>query len=77
MPAKFTAIDVDEHFLKATGEKLDCPYEFIKIEKDAKSVLLPDESVDLIISFYSREHPHPLRDNLSEYSRVLKPHGKK
>ena len=34
---------------------------------------LESESVDILISFYSLEHLHPLSDYLSEFCRVLRP----
>ena len=76
VPASFTAIDIDPRFLEIAGERAGCPYRGIAVAKDQVELPLPDESVDLMLSFYSFEHLHPLGDYLDEYARVLRPGGR-
>lgn len=76
LPASFTAVDLDPRFLEITGERAGCPYRGIEVAKDQIAVPLPDASVDLILSFYSLEHLHPLGDYLDEYARILRPGGR-
>jgi ubiquinone/menaquinone biosynthesis C-methylase UbiE len=41
----------------------------------ASTMAVSDSSVDVIISFYSLEHMHPLEEYLGEFSRILRPGG--
>lgn len=75
-PANFTAVDIDPRFLDITGERAGCPYSGIAVAKDQVSIPLLDASVDLMISFYSLEHLHPLDAYLDEYARILRPGGR-
>lgn len=78
-PAKFIAVDINEGFMARAVEKLlaaGIPTE-THITRAADGGLLPlsDGSVDLILSFYSLEHLHPLQNYIGEFLRVLKPGG--
>jgi SAM-dependent methyltransferase len=78
-PAKFICVDINEGFMARAVEKLEAagiPTE-THITRAVDGGLLPlaDGSVDLILSFYSLEHLHPLQSHIAEFLRVLKPGG--
>lgn len=75
-PRLFTAIDINERFLEMTAARAGCPVETIMISKSDRCLSLATESVDLLLSFYSLEHLHPLADYLKDYARILKPGGR-
>ncbi len=75
-PANFTAIDTKAEFLAASRERARCPFTEIIVNPDEHQLPLRDESIDLLLSFYSFEHLHPLADYLDEYARLLKPGGR-
>ncbi|WP_081964148.1 class I SAM-dependent methyltransferase [Hoeflea sp. BAL378] len=75
MPAAFTAVDVSQEFLAMTATRVDCPFKAVHLDSRARKLPLPDNSFDVLISFYSLEHLNPLDDHLAEYARVLKPGG--
>lgn len=79
-PQVFYALDVNNDFMKyaeAVLKKHDVNYKLMLISESSKDFLLPleDDSVDVILSFYSLEHLYPLKRYLSEIKRVLKPGG--
>ena len=76
VPAKFTGIDVNQDFLDMCKEKAGCPFVGINVGPDERTLPLPDESIDILLSFYSLEHLNPLGDYLDDYRRVLKPGGR-
>jgi SAM-dependent methyltransferase len=75
-PAHYAVVDVNQEFLDQSLQVL---------EQDAISTTsylisspmlhLEDESIDLIISFYSMEHMHPLNEYAREFARILRPGG--
>ncbi|WP_299866624.1 class I SAM-dependent methyltransferase [uncultured Hoeflea sp.] len=74
-PATFTAVDISKEFLEMTASKVDCPFEAVHLDGRSRKLPLPDDSFDVLISFYSLEHLSPLDGHLEEYARVLKPGG--
>lgn len=78
-PAQFIAVDINEGFMARAVEKLtaaNVPTRTIITSPEGMGrVPLEDGSVDLVLSFYSLEHLHPLGAYLDEILRVLKPGG--
>jgi SAM-dependent methyltransferase len=78
-PARYIAVDIDEQFIHATRDKVQqavgCDFKGVKISRDHYQLDLPDQSIDILLSFYSFEHLYPLESYLREYRRVLKPNG--
>ena len=79
-PAQFIAVDINEGFMARAVEKLAAAQvptrTLITSPQDNGRVPLADGSVDLVLSFYSLEHLHPLDAYLDEILRVLKPGGR-
>lgn len=76
-PAEYVVVDIDDAMLgKATARLagLGVPYRSISRRRD-EPIPLPAASVDVVVSFYSLEHLHPLRPHVDEIVRVLKPGG--
>ena len=76
-PSEYILIDNLQEFLRPAEEKLSSegiPFKSILVERN-KPWPLADQSVDIIISFYSLEHLYPLRPYLEDMKRVLKPGG--
>lgn len=74
IPDKFIAVDVDNQFLSQTEEKIPEIFHGVKVNRDDKIPLL-DNSVDIILSFYSLEHMYDLDEKLIEFKRILKKDG--
>lgn len=74
IPDKFIAIDVDDQFLSQTEEKIPEIFTGIKVNRNDK-MPLEDNSVDIILSFYSLEHMYDLDEKLIEFKRILKKDG--
>lgn len=74
-PKKFYAIDTNPNFLKETEKQINCNFKGIEVSRTDK-IPLGDESIDIILSFYSLEHILNLDQMLSEFKRVLKKEGK-
>lgn len=78
-PQKFTLCDIKEEFLIASAQQLadhKIPYEKVQLVIQNKPKLpFPDNSFDIIISFFNLEHLYPLDDYIQEISRVLKGNG--
>jgi len=79
-PKLFYAVDINLGFLDRATEKLAqnaVDYERVVTNaQDGGKLPLADASVDVVLSFYSLEHLHPLSDYLDEIDRVLKPGGR-
>lgn len=78
-PTEFIAVDINEGFLKRAVERLEVhaiPYRtLVNNPNDGGRIPVDDSSVDLVLSFYSLEHLHPLDAYLQEIVRVLRPGG--
>jgi SAM-dependent methyltransferase len=82
-PQKYVVCDIRESFLKTACQQLlnaGIPYERVALSrKNAKEYAwklpFPDESFDIVISFYSLEHLYPLDGYLTEITRTLKRGG--
>lgn len=77
-PRKYDLVDVDESMLKMAATKiasLGCAYQTHLVARSAELIPIPDESVDLIVSFYSLEHVQKLGQYAQELHRVLRPGG--
>lgn len=79
VPAHFTCVDIDEQFLQLSVERLKArgvPHDAILLKREDGVVLpVPSHSYDVILTFYSLEHIHPLEPQLQEFARILKPGG--
>jgi len=75
-PEKFTAIDIYQDFIDMTAKIVDCPFEGVHLSERSQKLPIPDNSFDVLLTFYSLEHLYPLEDHLQEYCRILKPGGK-
>ena len=79
VPSRYTLADVRQDLLDRSTARLDQA----RVRNDAH--LLPyrrigrlpfsDETFDVVVSFYSLEHLHPIGEFLSEIRRVLRPGG--
>jgi SAM-dependent methyltransferase len=78
-PAMFYAVDINEGFLDRAISRLQAhgvPYKpVITLQSDAGQLPFEDESIDVVLSFYSLEHLNPLEHHVAEMCRVLKPGG--
>lgn len=78
-PLHYTCADINEKFLEASRDilsKNDIKHDTMLIAQDQPHILpLPDNSVDVIVTFYSLEHLHPFENFLDEYKRVLSKEG--
>lgn len=74
-PEKFISVEVDEQFHQLAREKCQSDFYGLTRRRGDHRLDLPDESVDVILSFYSLEHLEGLEKNVAEISRVLKPGG--
>ncbi|WP_449257002.1 class I SAM-dependent methyltransferase [Bosea sp. (in: a-proteobacteria)] len=78
-PVQFIAVDINEGFLQRAVERLEAqaiPYRTLVNDSGGDGrIPVDDASIDLVLSFYSLEHLHPLEGYLSEIVRILKPGG--
>ena len=77
-PAEYVLVDISENMMdlgRRRLEELSVAHKTIIVNRNEK-INIEDESIDLIVSFYSLEHLNPLHDFLLEYHRFLKPGGK-
>jgi len=78
-PVKYTICDINEDVLSISGKQLEAagiPYDTFLIARESGSGLpFADESFDIVISFNSLEHLHPLDSYLNEIERILKRGG--
>lgn len=75
-PASYTVVDIKQEFIADSVQILqqECvaPASFVL---SADVLPLDNASIDILISFYSLEHMHPLENYLTEFRRVLRPDG--
>lgn len=76
-PAEFLLADINSDMLNISKQKLKeagIPSRSLLIRRD-EPLPLEDSSIDVVISYNSLEHLHPLSSYLSDFSRVLRPTG--
>jgi SAM-dependent methyltransferase len=76
-PTEYLLADVSTDMMDFARKRLteaDIPHRTLHVERQ-QPLALADASLDVIVSFYSLEHLHPLRPYLDEMLRVLKPGG--
>jgi ubiquinone/menaquinone biosynthesis C-methylase UbiE len=76
-PKEYLLADISSEMMDRARRGLeahDVPYRALLVNR-GEPLPIADQSVDLIISFYSLEHLHPLRPYLEDMRRVLKPGG--
>ena len=76
-PNKYIIADISIDMMHFAEQKLNLnsiPYEKIFLNKN-QSLPLKDNSIDVIVSFYSLEHLHPIDLFLDDFKRVLKKDG--
>ena len=77
MPSEYVLADVRESMMVYAQTKLGqhgIPASTLLVDRN-QPLPLDDRSIDVVISFYSLEHLHPLRPYLDDIHRVLKPGG--
>ena len=76
-PAKYLLADISPDMMLFAKDRLETErgaHETLMLERE-QPLPLSDQSVDVIVSFYSLEHLYPLATYLDEMFRVLKPGG--
>lgn len=78
-PDCYVIADIQQAMLDYSAAKLassGIPHKSVLLQDREKGTLpFPDNSFDILVSFYSLEHLYPLEDHLPELIRVLKPGG--
>ena len=77
-PAQYILADVQEEMLeKGTQKLVDAGVKSspMFLERDSATLPLQDNSIDIVVSFYSLEHIYPLAPYLTELHRVLRTGG--
>jgi len=76
-PDKYFLADISTKMMDFAKQKLEerrISYNIISIDRN-QPIPLKDETIDVIVSFYSLEHLYPLQDYLKDMYRILKPGG--
>ena len=71
----FYAIDTNKEFLKLAKKNMSRCSTIHDRNGDMKNIPLKDNSIDIVLSFYSLEHIYNLDLKLKEFKRVLKKDG--
>lgn len=78
-PAQYDLFDVNEdmmaHAVKALSATGIAHNTYLRSREDEVRLPVPTECYDVVVSFYSLEHLHPLERYLAEIVRALKPGG--
>jgi len=75
-PSHYTIVDIDPGFIDYSMQILkQAGVEASSFLLSAHDLPLENESVDVLLSFYSLEHMHPLEIYLAQFRRVLRPGG--
>ena len=77
VPDKYYIADINQEMMEAATEILtgiSTNFESFLIQRNEK-LPIPKNSVDVIVTFYSLEHLHPLEDYLEDMKYYLKPDG--
>jgi ubiquinone/menaquinone biosynthesis C-methylase UbiE len=76
-PDKYFLADISPKMMDFAKQKLkekEISYDSILIDRN-QPIPLKDETIDVIVSFFSLEHLYPLQDYLKDMYRILKPGG--
>ena len=76
-PKEYIIADVMEDMMDIAKDKLkkkSIPFKSVFVKRN-EPLPIDDSSIDVIVSFYSLEHLHPLESYLKDMHRVLKPGG--
>jgi SAM-dependent methyltransferase len=75
-PSHYTVVDISQEFIDRSMKMLkqEC-VPASSLVSTADDLPLKNESVDVLLSFYSLEHLHPLESYLTQFRRVLRPGG--
>lgn len=77
-PQEYCLVDVDESMLKMAASEiasLGCVCKAHLVTRFDERIPIPDDSVDVIVSFYSLEHVQELDRYVTDLYRVLRPGG--
>jgi SAM-dependent methyltransferase len=78
-PTKYTILDISEDLLRMSGKQLGAAgvhcETFLLARESGSELPFRDESFDIVISFNSLEHLHPVENYLVEIKRILKRGG--
>lgn len=77
LPEKYILADISDEMMaraKASLNRHSVAFDALMIQRE-QPLPLADQSVDVVVSFYSLEHLYPLAPYLDEIVRVLKPGG--
>lgn len=74
-PSLYVSVDLRDEFHDVALAQAQCPSRRVNTDFFNPKLDLPDESADVIISFYSLEHLHQLDASIDEYRRILRPSG--
>lgn len=73
-PKRYVSVEIDSRFNEKIGNKIK-NHNMITRSKVSFKIDVPDESIDIILTFYSLEHLMQLDENLLEFHRILKNDG--
>lgn len=76
-PSKYVVVDVKQEFLEICMQKLDAAGIDVETHLIERSEFadIPDESIDIILTFYSLEHIHNLQGIVKYFKQKLKTCG--
>ncbi len=76
-PSEYVLADIHEGMLEKAARKLEAGGVACRplLLRRGEPLPIGDASVDVVVSFYSLEHIHPLGSYLEQISRVLRPDG--
>jgi ubiquinone/menaquinone biosynthesis C-methylase UbiE len=77
-PKHYTLVDVHPEMLARSEQhlqQLGVTYSSHAVDRDTPQLPVGDATIDVLISFYSLEHLHPIAEYLAEWRRVVRPGG--
>jgi len=75
IPSLFISVDVDPQFHIEAEKKCRSAFRAITRHRNDVHIPMPDQSVDIILAFYSLEHMVKLEHQAEELYRILRPGG--